>query len=239
MKTLSDEHRRKISEAMKNRVLTVEHRKNISEAKFCSKFSEEHRENFIKSRTGKKHMKSRSVVLAFGRLNPPTIGHEKLVNKIISVAKTNKAEAHLYVTHTQDPKKNPLGYDKKINYLKKSFGTIVKRTEDRTLMHVLKTMDGKYDNVYIIAGSDRVEEFSKLVKSYNGKDYTFPVLEVLSAGERDENGDDAVSAMSASKLRKLAAEGDFNTFKTGLPVKLQKYAEEVYVEIRKKMNISK
>lgn len=251
MKVLSEEHKKKISDSMKNRVLSEKHKQNIKNSKIGKRFSEEHKENLSQARVGKKYMtraivenyilaeinEEKSVVLAFGRMNPPTVGHEKLVKKIQAVAKEKGATAQLYVSHTQDAKKNPLDYDEKISFLKKAFGSIVKKSDDRTILHILKTLNGKFDKVYIIAGSDRVAEFAKLVNTYNGRDYKFDSIEVVSAGERDADSDDAVSSMSASKLRSLAASGDFDTFKSGLPVKLQKYAKIVYTEIRNKMNI--
>lgn len=175
----------------------------------------------------------KKIVFAFGRLNPPTSGHQKLVNKIKSVASSNKADAALYLSHSHDKKKNPLTYDDKIKYTTKAFGKIVKKTNARTIIEVLKELDKKYDEVIVIAGSDRVEAFDKLVTTYNGKDYAFEKLEVVSAGERDPDADD-VSGMSASKLRSLAQTGEFAKFKSGLPRGLQKGTEskKMYDQIR-------
>lgn len=251
-KILSEEHKRKIAESMRNRKLSMEHKKKIAEAKRGSSFSEEHIKKLSESRKGKIYMtksimeeyivgeimEEKSVVLAFGRMNPPTIGHEKLVDKIRSVAKEKGASPQLYLSHSQDPKKNPLDYNNKIKFLRKAFGSIVQKSDDKNILHILKSLNGKYENVYIIAGSDRVPEFSNLANRYNGKDYTFKKIEIISAGDRDADSTDAVASMSASKLRGLAQKGDFETFKTGLPKKLQPMAKSVYDTIRNKMNIN-
>lgn len=175
----------------------------------------------------------KKIVLAFGRMNPITIGHEKLVNKIKSVAKKERATPALYLSHSQDKKKNPLKYEDKIKLAKKAFGPVVKESPARTIMQVLADLSGKYDEVIVIAGSDRVEEFDKLIQSYNGKDYTFNSLKTVSAGERDPDADD-VSGMSGSKMRELALTGKEKEFKAGLPAKLRssKDGKAMYDKIR-------
>lgn len=179
-----------------------------------------------------------AVVLSFGRLNPPTTGHQKLSDKIKSVAKSKRADAHLYMSHSQDKKKNPLSYDDKVRFAKKAFGPIVKKSKARTIMQVLAELDGQYDSVYVVVGSDRVSEFEKLVKKYNGQDYNFDVLEVISAGERDPDAE-GVEGMSASKLRGLAVEGDFESFRKGVPSKLsERDAKKMYDTIRSNMGIN-
>lgn len=181
----------------------------------------------------------KKIVLAFGRMNPPTSGHQKLVNKIMSVARKNKATPALYLSHSQDKKKNPLSYEDKIRFTTKAFGNIVKKTKARTIIEVLKELDSQYDEVIVIGGSDRVQEFDTLLKKYNGKDYAYEKLDVQSAGERDPDADD-VSGMSASKLRELASTGDFSSFKSGLPNKLKsgREAKEMYDKIRETAGIT-
>ena len=183
--------------------------------------------------------KARSAVaISFGRLNPPTTGHQKLVDKIKSVAKSKSADAQIYLSHSQDKKKNPLSYKDKSRIAKKAFGNIVQVSNARTIMQVLADLDGKYDEVYVVVGSDRVSEFDKLVQKYNGKDYNYKKLEVVSAGERDPDADD-VSGMSASKLRKLAIDGDYKAFKGGVPSGLSdRDTKAMYDKIRKTMGVS-
>jgi hypothetical protein len=181
----------------------------------------------------------KKIVLAFGRMNPPTVGHEKLVQKIKSVARKEKATPALYLSHTQDKKKNPLSYDDKVRYAIKAFGKIVKKTNARTIIEVLKELDRQYDEVIVVGGSDRVDEFKNLLTKYNGKDYAYEKLDVVSAGERDPDADD-VSGMSASKLRNLAATGQVKDFRAGIPAKLRqsKDGAEMYNKIREAMGIT-
>ena len=181
----------------------------------------------------------KKVVIAFGRMNPPTIGHEKLVTKIKAVARQNRATPLLYLSHSQDKKKNPLSYEDKIRLAKKSFGTLVQKSNSRTIIDVAKELEKKYDELIVVGGSDRVDDFQKLLDRYNGKDYAFEKITVVSAGERDPDSDD-VSGMSASKLRQLAQTGKFAEFKKGLPRKLQsgKEAKEMYDKIRETAGIT-
>ena len=175
----------------------------------------------------------KKVVIAFGRMNPPTVGHEKLVTKIKSVARKNRATPLLYLSHSQDKKKNPLSYEDKIRLAKKAFGPLVQKSNSRTVIDVAKELEKKYDELIVVGGSDRVDEFQKLLDRYNGKDYAFEKITVVSAGERDPDSDD-VSGMSASKLRSLALTGKIKEFKAGLPAKLRssKDGKEMYDKIR-------
>jgi len=171
-------------------------------------------------------------------MNPPSVGHQKLVDKINSVAKKEKAVPELYLSHSQDKKKNPLSYLAKINIAKKSFGKIVKVSKARTIIEVLKSIQDKYDDVIIVVGSDRVSDFDKLVSTYNGKDYTFNSIKVISAGERDPDAE-GVEGMSASKLRGFVKDGNYESFKSGMPGKLKdRDIKFMYDEIRKEMGIN-
>ena len=181
----------------------------------------------------------KKVVIAFGRMNPPTVGHEKLVAKIKSEARKNRATPMLFLSHSQDKKKNPLSYEDKIRLSQKAFGKMVQKSNARTIIDVAKQLEKQYDELIVIGGSDRVDEFQKLLDRYNGKDYAFEKINVVSAGERDPDSDD-VSGMSASKLRSLAQTGNFSQFKGGLPRKLQrgKEAKEMYDKIREAAGIT-
>ena len=181
---------------------------------------------------------SQTVVFSFGRMNPPTIGHEKLVDKINAVAKQNNAMPHLYLSQSYDSKKNPLPYATKIALAKKAFGNMVTKSRSKTLMQVAKELeDMGHTKLIMIAGSDRVEEFKTLLNKYNGKDYTFDSIEVVSAGERDPDAEGA-EGMSASKMRAAASAGDEKAFKSGLPKKLQSSASKVYQAVRDGMKIA-
>ena len=181
-----------------------------------------------------------TLTIAFGRFNPPTTGHEKLLDTV--AANSDDGDYIIIPSRSQDKKKNPLDADTKVSVMRQMFPQhgerIVNDPQNRTIFDVLKKahMDG-YAGVRIVGGGDRVAEFEKLSGNYNGKLYQFDNLEVLSAGDRDPDGDD-VSGMSASKQRKAAAEGDFTTFRKGVPSSMNaKQAKELYNSIRVAMEI--
>ena len=160
------------------------------------------------------------VVFTFGRMQPPTVGHLKLVDAIEAEAKKQGADARIYVSHTQNKKKDPLSYDDKIKYATKAFGSIVTKSPSKTIIQVLKELEADgYTDATMIVGSDRVSEFERLLTKYNGKDYNFDSIEVISAGERDPDSD-GVDGMSASKMRAAVKAGEYDKFKSGLPPKL-------------------
>lgn len=182
--------------------------------------------------------KEDTVVIGYGRMNPITVGHEKLVKKVTSVAGSKGATPQVYLTRSQDPKKNPLDYNDKIAYAKKAFGNkIVAKSNARTIIEVMKELQGSYGKVVLVVGSDRVNEFNTLLNKYNGKDYTFDSIEIVSAGDRDPDAND-VSGMSASKMRMLAAAGKPDEFKKGLPRKLQRDADKIYNAVRDGMKLA-
>lgn len=191
---------------------------------------------FINLEPSMNEAKSNTAVLTFGRFSPPTMGHEKLANKIVSEAKARKAMPLIFASHTFDKKKNPLAYDSKIAYLQKAFGPMVQKSTARTIIEVAKELNGKFGNLVVVVGSDRVPEFQKLLTTYNGREYNYETIEVVSAGDRDPDADD-VSGMSASKLRALVVAGDLETFQKGLPTKLKASANDVYNELRKNMGL--
>jgi hypothetical protein len=166
-------------------------------------------------------------------MNPPTIGHEKLANTIERVARKERATPLLYLSHSQDKKKNPLDYNTKIRIARKAFGNMVTKSTSRNIIEILKEVQNKgFDAVTVVAGQDRVKEFENLINKYNGKEYTFDNIEVVSAGARDPDAE-GVEGMSASKLRNVAKKGDLETFKKGMPKKLSDADKEaVYNAIR-------
>ena len=164
-----------------------------------------------------------TVVFAFGRFNPPTIGHEKLINAVIAVSQREGATALIYGSHSQDSRKNPLSHSEKFKYLKKMFPRQKKilqsSSKARNIMEIAAEMSEKHNKLILIAVSDRVTEFKSLLNSYNGKKskhgfYEFEEIDVVSAGERDPDADGA-SGMSASKMREAAIKGDFESFLMG------------------------
>ena len=178
----------------------------------------------------------KTVVLAFGRMNPPTIGHKKLMEKIVSVAKKENADAKLYLSHSQDAERNPLTYDEKIKFAKlmRVKGLEVVSSPLRTIYQVVAEQgkDG-YKRVIVICGSDRLEAFKSL-KKYT-KEWNLDLIELVSAGNRNDNSN-GVSGASATKLRKAVKEGDKETFNAIAGVE-QKYKDELWNAIRKGMNL--
>ena len=164
-----------------------------------------------------------TAVFVFGRFNPPTIGHEKLINAVIAVNQREGGTALIYGSHTQDSRKNPLTHKQKFKWLIKMFPRMKKSLQstatEKNVMEIATELNGKYDKLVMVAGSDRVDEFTSLLNSYNGIKskhgfYKFEEIEVKSAGERDPDADGA-SGMSASKMRKAATQGDFKAFLLG------------------------
>ena len=193
----------------------------------------------LRSKVGRKQ----PVVFAFGRLNPPTIGHEKLIERIITIAKRVKGLPVLYVSASQDKNKNPLTAKQKVDYLKKVYprGIDIRTAtgNERTFMEILKNrFDKKYTDVYMVAGSDRVAEFKRLIKKYNGTDYNFDTVNVVSAGERDADATGA-KGMSASKMRGFASVNDFTSFKQGLiSGTKEKDAMKLFKDLKKGMGVN-
>lgn len=162
---------------------------------------------------------SKTVVFAFGRFNPPTTGHELLIKAVKKLASMNKADHVIYASRTQNSKKDPLPVNKKIHYLNLLFpGThfVPASEEIRTFIEAVKALNGKYKNIIMVAGSDRTHEFKTILDKYNGKEFSYSSIQVISAGERDPDSDNA-TGMSATKMRSAASKGDFNNFKRGLP----------------------
>lgn len=181
--------------------------------------------------------KKSTVVVSFGRMNPMTNGHEKLANKIKSEAASRNADAKLYLSHSTNPKKDPLSFADKVKFAKKAFGPMVQNSAARTIIEVAKELTGKYSNLVVVVGSDRVPEFKTLLDKYNGKDFTFDSIEIVSAGERDPDAE-GVEGMSGSKMRKFAADEDLANFKKGVPSKLSDGdAEKLYNAVRKGMKL--
>jgi len=183
-----------------------------------------------------------TLTVAFGRFNPPTTGHEKLLDTV--AANSDKGDYIIVPSRSNDPKKNPLDADTKTAFMRQMFPQhsekIVNDPANRTIFDVLKKahMDG-YTNVRIVGGADRVKEFEKLSANYNGKLYAFDNLEVVSAGDRDPDSEDDVTGMSASRQRLAAAEGDFVTFRKGVPASMNnKQAKQLFDTVRASMGIS-
>ena len=166
-----------------------------------------------------KELPSKTIVFAFGRFNPPTTGHELLIKAVKKLAQQKRADHVIYASRSQDAKKNPLTVERKVHYLNMMFPQthfVGANDHVRTFIEAAKELNKKYKNIIMIAGSDRVAEFNRLLNTYNGKEFNFDTIEVISAGERDPDADNA-TGMSATKMRTYASKGDYASFKKGLP----------------------
>ena len=149
-----------------------------------------------------------NIAITFGRFNPPTVGHEKLLSKVAESSKGG--DYRIYPSRTVDPKKNPLEPAEKINYLKKMFpdhAEAIQNDPDKgNIFNVLASINEEgYSSITMVVGSDRVAEFNDLLQKYNGQAYNFEELKVVSGGQRDPDAE-GVEGMSASKMRAFAAE---------------------------------
>jgi len=186
----------------------------------------------------------KEIVFTFGRFNPPTIGHAKLIDKVAAAAIGN--QYRIYASQSSDSKKNPLEYKEKIRVMRKMFPkhgrNIIEDKNAKTALHIASILhDQGFTKITMVVGSDRISEFTKLLKNYNGVKgrhgfYDFKDgIDVVSAGERDPDAE-GVSGMSASKMRAAALEGDFKSFSQGLP---KEYGEDMtlFNLIRKRMGL--
>jgi len=186
-----------------------------------------------------------TAIFCIGRFNPPTTGHLKMI-EAAAAQKSKYAGAPFYVfpTHSQDPAKNPLPHALKVAYMKKMFKKYAKNIQVSKARNVFEMAvilhDKGHRAIVLVAGSDRVDEFDKLLNQYNGVEgrhgyYGFDSIEVVSAGERDPDAE-GVEGMSASKMRAAAATGDFDNFKLGLPSGF-KDDKKLFRDVRKNMGI--
>ena len=186
------------------------------------------------------------VVISFGRFNPPTIGHEKVIEKVKSVA--GSAPFRIYPSHSVGDR-DPLPHTKKIAYMRKMFPkykrNIVADKEAKTVIHIAQKLYAEgFTDVIMVAGSDRVKEFDTLLQKYNGQPdrkgkvaYKFNTIKVVNAGQRDPDAE-GVTGMSASKMRAAAADSDLESFSKGIPNTLNDNdKKKLYLDVRKHMGI--
>ena len=182
------------------------------------------------------------LTVVFGRFNPPTVGHEKLLKAAAKASAGGNLK--IYPSRTQDPKKNPLDPNTKISYMRKMFPEygeqIINDPDMKSIFDVLVNADKDgYANVNIIVGSDRQAEFENLAQKYNGDLYNFDQIRVISAGVRDADAE-GVEGMSASKMRKAVMDGDIKAFRKGTPKALDDgETQTLFDAIRQGMNVKK
>jgi predicted nucleotidyltransferase len=182
---------------------------------------------------------SKKLIFAFGRFNPPTTGHDKLMREVINQARKNNANHIVYASASQDKRKNPLDVNTKVKFMRKMFprnkiqaagGT------QRTFMEILKFYDKMYGEIVMVAGSDRIREFQTLADKYNGKEYNYKSIKVASSGERDPDAE-GVAGMSASKMREMAKNDDYRNFKRGVVNLSDSDTKALFTAVRKGMDI--
>jgi len=187
----------------------------------------------------------REVFFTFGRMNPPTIGHGKLIDALVKRSKG--ADYKIYVSQSQDPKKNPLSYSDKIKHLRKMFpkngrNIIVDKTARNAIDIATKLYDMGYKKVTMVVGGDQVRTFEVLLNKYNGKKarhgfYNFESINVVSAGRRDPDAE-GVEGMSATKMRQAASDNDYQTFAQGIPKSMSdKDTRKLFNDVRKGMGL--
>ena len=200
----------------------------------------------MKFRDFLQEQKEKHAVMAFGRMNPPTVGHEKLVGKVQDIAKKVGGTAHIVVSHSQDAKKNPLTPQQKLKHAKRAFPGVNVSASDKEspnfLSQAAKLHKQGVTHFHMVGGSDRVDEYKKLLHKYNNVHgphghFNFKHIEVHSAGDRDPDAE-GVEGMSASKMREHATKGNFNEFRKGVPSKMtDSHAKELYNHVRKGMGL--
>ena len=182
--------------------------------------------------------KQKTAVFAFGRMNPPTVGHSKLILKVLEVAKKEGGTPMVYPSKTEDKKSNPLSFKTKVKVLKDVFGNIINTdTSIKTPFDVITSLNDNYERVIFVVGSDRVREFKRNMSRYVDSDLdNIKDFSVVSAGERDPDAE-GVSGMSGSKMREFVMKDKFGKFKEGLMTKNARLAKAVFKEIGKKLKI--
>jgi len=184
-----------------------------------------------------------TLTVAFGRFNPPHLGHLQLMNTASSSVEGDKDNYVIVPSRSNDPKKNPLDANTKVDIMKAMFpqhaDNIMNDNNTRTIFDVLNAANNDgYANVRIVGGADRVKEFTKLANNYNGKLYDFDKVDVVSSGDRDPDSD-GVEGLSASRMRLAASENDFKAFSKGLPKDLDKdNKKQIFTAVRSSMGIN-
>jgi len=191
---------------------------------------------YINEATGKD-----TAVMAFGRFNPPTVGHEKLMQTVKTVADTHEAKGHVFASHSELKERDPLPQKAKIGYLSQiAHGNEIhgSSSAEPTFLHAAAKLYAQgHKHLIMVAGSDRVKEYQSKLDQYNdGKDYPhgkfkFNSIKVVSSGERDPDAE-GVEGMSGTKMRDLARNNKHKQFETGLPVALKDNAKEIGDHIR-------
>lgn len=182
-----------------------------------------------------------AIVMTYGRFNPPTIGHELLIDKMKRILVPYVATDHyVYLSPTSTGRDNPLTFSYRHWLMTKAFGTqvIVSEIEHKDIFAAIRwAYDIGYADLYLIVGGDRHEELAKRVPKYNGTEYKFRSINVLNAGDRDKYSD-GVDGMSSSFMRDAAELGDYEFFESGLPRKLRSMSKDICDRVREACHLN-
>lgn len=187
----------------------------------------------------------KTAVVTWGRMNPPTTGHQKVIDVVKQYSQRFQGDPILFLSKSQKPKTDPLSFAEKLHFTQEMFNVPVDRnTSVKTIIQMFQALQGKgYSNIVLVAGSDRVQQYQDLIDKYNNKPdksgevpFKFSNAKVVSSGERDPDAE-GIAGMSASKLRAFASEGNFEGFKQGVSGN-EALAKQMYQRVRQGMGIT-
>jgi len=191
---------------------------------------------------------AKTAVFTFGRMNPPTAGHEKLIRKVLDVAHSKGADPFVYVSFTQDPSKNPLTNKQKIKYIRLGVPEAAKAIKEDPKVRtphqaITRLIELGYQHIIMVVGDDRVKQFRKEITPYvnhpdKKKSFEIDKFEVVSAGERDPD-DEGVTGISGTKMREAAIHNKYSNFRQGVPSGLSdRFSREMFELVKKGMKIA-
>lgn len=180
--------------------------------------------------------KNKHLVFVLGRFQPPTAGHEKIINTAFKISQgIPNSDFAIFTTQSYDVKHNPISTRLKVKALREAFSNLTRNiSETVNVFSVLDKADGKYTDLTFIVGSDRINDFKKLLDKYNNREdfYNFDTINVVSGGERDPEAKD-ITGVSGTKVRQFAREGDYNSFRKNMPSRLsERTAKEMFNKLR-------
>lgn len=175
-----------------------------------------------------------TVVFSWARMNPPTVGHARLVSEMLEY---DDCDHIIYLSHSENTKRNPLPYSLKLELAQEAFGDIIQESECRDIVSALKQMRESYENIILVVGEDRVDEFNDMLMKYNESEFQFENWTVVSCGMRQTDSTD-IEGISATALREAFVAEDIDTIIRMLPESLHHRADEIHEAIASKYNIN-
>lgn len=198
--------------------------------------------NFAIGAFNTKNDPQKPIVFSYGRMNPPTLGHKAVSDKVKEVAGQYKADYEIVLTRSRDPEKNPLQPLDKLNHAKKSFGhnkiRVSEEGEDSIIIQAKNYAKAGYDHLILVVGGDRVEHMKKLLESRNGTDYNFKKIDVISAGLRDTDSENDIESVSGTKTRHLAITNNYKDFEKCFPRTMTpEDIQKIFLDVQQGMQI--